>query len=245
MGESANWAPPENPNAHEILHEASQDSRDGRYALALAKFIWFHENALRHSSSLSGVRLSFALAYWHELGQKYPQAMHALRQARDTAESRFLQHGFGYSSFRDLSALNRVLNKPERTVEAFKIADRDDSDAAIAIYHLAEPYLVMYQEYTLCGKYLEPESRLANAIELLKQQRQLELKWAESKNSPPEISRRFFVRDVTTLVALLAKNSREEQAKSICDQALREIDDDDFNSKLKSALAGNVPYPRE
>jgi hypothetical protein len=245
MDDSENWTPPENPDAHEILHEASRDSRGGRYALALAKFIWFHGNALRHCPSLSGVRLSFALAYWYELGQKYPPAMQALRQTRDAAESRFLQRGFGFSSFQELAALNRVLNKPERTVEAFKVADRDNREAATSVYHVAQPYLVMFQEYALCGKYIDPEGQLANAIELLNLQRKHELELADSAIRPPEVSRLFFVRDVTTLVALLVKNNRASEAASVRNRALDELDDDDFKSALQSALGGNVPYPYE
>jgi len=43
----AAWTPPENPNPQQILSEAQSDAKAGRYEDALAKHVWFHENALK------------------------------------------------------------------------------------------------------------------------------------------------------------------------------------------------------
>ena len=44
MTQIERWTPSEHPDADAILHEAVSDARAGRYAVALAKHIWFHEN---------------------------------------------------------------------------------------------------------------------------------------------------------------------------------------------------------
>lgn len=42
------WAPPDVPNPSEILQSAIVDTRGRSYEQALAKFLWFHENALHY-----------------------------------------------------------------------------------------------------------------------------------------------------------------------------------------------------
>ena len=84
----SNWGPGMNPDPSAILHEARADRRAGRFADALTKHVWFHENALKYVPSLSGVRLSFALTYWMELGAVYPAALRKLKRIRDDAERR-------------------------------------------------------------------------------------------------------------------------------------------------------------
>src|SRR5262245_11064399 len=82
---AVDWKPPENPDPSAILQEAASDTRNGNYKTALEKHVWYHENALKHDPAQYGVRLSFALMYWGELGQKYPPALERLRKFRDEA----------------------------------------------------------------------------------------------------------------------------------------------------------------
>src|SRR5689334_8137610 len=104
------WEPPENPDARAILDEARQDRMAKRYAEALRKHVWFHQNALRRDPALSGVRVSFALSDWELLASRHPPAMVALKQARaeaadDVAAGRNLRRAFG-----DLAAIDRHLD---------------------------------------------------------------------------------------------------------------------------------------
>jgi len=46
--------------------------KQGKYAEALERMIWFHNHALEHELGMYGVRLSFALSEWKELGDVYP-----------------------------------------------------------------------------------------------------------------------------------------------------------------------------
>ena len=81
----AEWTPPEKPDPQVILQEARTDAMAKRYEDALAKHLWFHQNALKHEPALYGVRLSFALSYWEKLGNKYPPALASLKAVRDEA----------------------------------------------------------------------------------------------------------------------------------------------------------------
>jgi hypothetical protein len=58
----------------QVLREAGDLVRRGAHAEALKKYRWFHENALAHDPDMRGVRRSFALRYWAQLGDIYPPA---------------------------------------------------------------------------------------------------------------------------------------------------------------------------
>lgn len=71
------------------LADASRFAAEGLYEQALERHVWYHENALKYSPAQFGVRLSFALSAWADLGEAYPEAMEALRIARDNALSTY------------------------------------------------------------------------------------------------------------------------------------------------------------
>ncbi|RYD32658.1 MAG: hypothetical protein EOP86_15195 [Verrucomicrobiaceae bacterium] len=67
----------------QALEAARQFEMAVKYAEALERHEWFHENTLRIDPLMAGVRLSFALGDWVRLGKKYPPAMESLRRIRD------------------------------------------------------------------------------------------------------------------------------------------------------------------
>src|SRR5690349_19790316 len=101
------WAPPDNPDPSAILTAAADDTRSGAYADALAKFLWFHRNALRLNRALVGVRVSFALSYWLDLAELYPPAREAFLRTRDEAEAAFAADPSSFDLFHELAGMNR------------------------------------------------------------------------------------------------------------------------------------------
>ncbi len=67
------------------LEKAEEYRSEGKYEQALKEQIWFHKNALKYDPAMYGVRLSFALYDWVELGKVYPPALRALRCVRNEA----------------------------------------------------------------------------------------------------------------------------------------------------------------
>lgn len=106
----ADWQPPLKPDPDAILEEARADARAGRYEDALQKHLWFHRHALEHRPALYGVRLSFALGYWLELGEAYPPAITKLKEVRDDAEKKVVESKDDVTHlFHDMSAINEEL----------------------------------------------------------------------------------------------------------------------------------------
>ena len=79
-------------DARQVLRDAREEARRGAHAEALEKYLWFYHHALEHSPALSGVRLSYAISEWVELGNAYPPALEALESAKGSNQSRFCAH---------------------------------------------------------------------------------------------------------------------------------------------------------
>lgn len=146
------------PSAHEVLRQARQFVKSHQYAAALEKYIWFHDHALDADRALAGVRLSYAVLEWVDLGEVYPPARSALENVRDTkAES--LMRGTGDASlFHDVASINRALGQVERTVHVFKIIVGSDRGLAEKCFHFVLESLVYAKEYGLARSFL-PDPR--------------------------------------------------------------------------------------
>jgi hypothetical protein len=77
-------------DAERALADARRLAKQGDYEGALAKHVWFHDHALSVRPSYYGVRLSYALSDWIELGKKYPKARQTLESVRDAKTSKLL-----------------------------------------------------------------------------------------------------------------------------------------------------------
>lgn len=242
------WKPPENPDPQAILWEAKADAQAGRYEVALAKQVWYHDNAIRLAPSQSAVRLSFGLSNWLELGEKFPPALAKMKQVRDEVEMRVRdkdQVRVKFDDFHEFVAFNRTLREDQRTVELFKWLDETDDEDAARMFHVAKPALVIRKQYELCGKYIDPEADMTRLGDSYKRG----LKFAEEQFG--EMHRKFventFLNSATTLVALLAHNDRKAEAEKAAAAARKLLKDNDLQEKLdeqlKSALKGIVPKP--
>lgn len=139
-------------NANERLDKARADVQAGRYEEALRGYIWFHDHALEERRSLYGVRLSYALDEWVELGRLYPPAMHELKAKRDEKSAQLGRGEGDRGLFHDVESINEYLADYESTYDLFvrlmgsntALADKcadlavpDDSTIGIAFHHVS------------------------------------------------------------------------------------------------------------
>ncbi|MHC4540369.1 MAG: redoxin family protein [Planctomycetota bacterium] len=236
------WKPPENPDPDEILSEARADARARHYEDALTKHVWYHRNALKYEPALSGVRLSFALSYWHELGKAYPPALVKLKEIRDEAEENVTNGQHVRQSFHDLKSINKRVGEESRTKDLFVLLDAQNADAAKEVYRLAQPALINAKEYKLCEKYIDPKRSFPRMIENFRLHKRL-AKDSRYEASSLEFANKKFKNDAATLVALLAVNGRQAEAEEIAGDAKEEWNDASFHAEIDNALQGNVPKP--
>ena len=213
----------------------------GAHADALAKFLWFHHNALRHDRALVGVRLSFALGCWLQLADVYPPARAALLRTRDETEAAFRGDPSRLDLFHDLAALNRQLGDGLRTADEFAAVARQNPAAAERLYGVAEPFLVGAGRYEECGPFLDPPKRLRLARELYKATIEFEAARPEGQDQPPKRARRRYRQKIATLVGLLKLNGRADEAARVREEALAVLDDEEFRALLDAAMSGHLP----
>ena len=238
--EPENWQPPEHPDPEEILNSIHDDVVAKRYQTALAKHVWFFDNALHYKPELYGVRLLNGLREWAELAKIYPPARVKLKEARDKALKQVHEGEDVWPAFQDLTSLNHHLDEDTLTKDTFLLLHQQNPTAARTVFQLAQPALVKAGEYTVCGQYLEPESFYQNILEI----RHAELRLSQTPQSSPNtlmFSDKRFTSDVGILVALLVVNDRADEAHKIANQAREEWDNVDFHKALDSALTGKVP----
>lgn len=134
---------------------------EGRHAEALHGFEWFHRHALEHERSLYGVRLSFALSYWVDLGKVYPKALRSLERMR-RGKTAALRKGRGSQDiFHDVAAINRVMNRPGDTYRLFRWLERRRPKLAARCARVALPAIVKVRDFEMARRHVDPEDRVA------------------------------------------------------------------------------------
>jgi hypothetical protein len=136
------------------LNDTQMMVRQGMYQEALERFIWFHDHALEHNSGMAGVRLSFALAYWKELGKVYSPAMQALIGTRDRKTNQILNADGNYELFNDVMAPNRTLEERDKTVLLFDSIDKLYPALAARCWIVAKEDVISAKRFDLARKYL-------------------------------------------------------------------------------------------
>jgi hypothetical protein len=237
------WTPPANPQPDKILTEAEDDACAGRYADALAKHVWFHENALKYAPAMYGVRLSFALGSWHQLAEVYPPALAELKAVRDAAATSVRAGGDPFHAFSDFAAINRELNEQGQTKDLFLWLDANNPQAAKKVFDIAQPPLIQAKEYRICGRYLDADRSFRRTVELYRVTRGEDGPDPEGdyKAEMQSFARDAFANKVANLVALLVLNDRLEDADRIAVEARKVSDDPKLQDMLARALKGELP----
>jgi hypothetical protein len=107
-------APGEKPDPTKIRDEIKTLMDQTHYEEALQRQIWYFNHALEYDPSLVGVRLSFTLSDWAELGRSYPKARQALIEIRDHDMQTF-NEGMRHSHwFKEISAALPGFSRVER-----------------------------------------------------------------------------------------------------------------------------------
>jgi tetratricopeptide (TPR) repeat protein len=220
----------------------------GRYEDALQRHIWYHNHALEAGAGQTGVRLSFALSDWVELGRRYPKAKQALIQIRDAKTREFAEER-GYSElFQDVASINSYLQTNAATYALFQMIERRDPALAQQCYFYAEETLMENGKYELCLKYLGSAQTRFDSIRdswdrmTGTNKRILEAHQRYSgTNSPSPFGgasnhhERYFVSQTLRLIEILMGAGRKGEAEKIQQQALTVLNVPELQSAVSDA----------
>lgn len=239
------WKPPESPDPLRIHQEASYDDpRAGRFAVALAKHVWFHEHALEIEPHLSAVRVSFALSAWKDLGEKYPPAMAALRGTQQVARERALRGEIGSeidNPFRDFVAICRVLGEDDDAVAVFRALDSEGAESARHSYVFIERVLLKHGEYSYFNKYCDVDLLFPRIAEGLKYSLKRNGVGVGKLVPGQSQSHRINARYISKLISLLVANGRTEEARQYAEEARALWDDPEYLADIEQAEGGASP----
>ena len=260
-GTNGTWSPTlvsgEKPDLQNILDAAKGFMGEGSYEEALQRYLWYFDHS-RHHAGQQGVRISFALSDWIELGRRYPKARQALLDIRD-ADTREFSAGRGYADlFQEVAAINHYLNDDQATLALFKTTQQLDKTLAQQCFGQVQSLLVQKGEYDLCLSYLgDPQANFENLERSWKRTKQMEehmsdlrqqqarrmQAFAQSNSAiaaapfslpePPKFADNNFVGQVRQLIEILVATGHQADAEKIRDQAVAELDD----ARLKSAVS--------
>lgn len=145
----------------EILNRGRTAYFEGRHEEALRDLIWFHENALVHDQAYYGVRLSFALGYWKELGEVYPPALEALKAVKRRSEAALLGGEGTRALFHELASINREMECTRETYDLFRALNTRHPELAKKCADLAVGAMVEARDFKLASEHLpHPEEYL-------------------------------------------------------------------------------------
>ncbi len=199
--------------------DARRLAQSGDYAGALAKHVWFHNNALALRPSYYGVRLSFALSDWVELGRKYPPAMQKLKSIRDEKNAGLSSGTKDRELFHDVVSINEHLGEQEKTVQLFKKIDASDPEFASNVYDLADSALLENKEYALAKKHLgDAARRFAHA----KADFENGMRYAKETvgAAQRQADETIFTDEAVRIITVLRETGDRDKAKKIQSEAL-------------------------
>ena len=212
-----------------------RDLVDARhFQQALDKHIWFHEES-KSSAGMGGVRLSFALSSWKELGENYPPALDALKAVRNKDKDLLLSGEGGFGNFHDLFAINRTLEVDNETVDLFFILEAKYSNEDTEMFYMImEDLLINGKHYETVRMYI---GDLILKYESLRYKREQNLSYAKDSLGAERsmflnLANETFITDVMKLISLSQTIDKNDDAIEIQKRAMAYID----NDKIKRAI---------
>lgn len=223
------------------LQQGQEAAAAGRYEDALRDYIWFHEHALEHEPSLYGVRLSFALRYWMELADEYPEARTALKRIRDEKTTRLLDGDSNRDFFHDVESINERLENEEATYELFAAIEKAKPEFAAVCADLAMPAIVQAGDFEMARRYTpSPEDTLRRYSDAFN----ADIEGLERQ--PPSTAPRLeayvqiYVRRVHLLLRILRGNNENSEADSLEGRALEPIKSPSVREAVREAMRSAV-----
>ncbi len=220
------------------LTAAQAAAHEGRFAEALREYEWFHDHALEHEPALYGVRLSFALGYWIDLAQSYPEARHKLEEIRDKKAAILASGGGDHHLFHDVEAINQSLGAEIETYQLFKTMLASAPLNAAAWFDLAQQAIVHARDYALAQRYSDPpeEALLRYSACLNRDIAELdcERKWRARRI---DAYVHIYVDRVGTTIAILTGLRKFDEAASCQEWAVALVESKVVREKVRSSMA--------
>jgi predicted Ser/Thr protein kinase/tetratricopeptide (TPR) repeat protein len=235
------WSPRvlagDKPDPAAISAEAISLRERGRFEEALQRHLWLHRHGLEYAPGNGGVRLSFWLADWMELGRRYPEAKQALIEIRDEKSALLVAGNGDVDLVSDVAAINRELGQNSESVRLYKKLLESDPALARRAYFHVETVLIQNGEYALALEGMkDPKTRFESMKRSFDALRRFEQRRTPNQSAvdhlpegpplpaPPAFAEPHFVEEVGGLVEVLLATDRKAEAEAYLREALVLLD---------------------
>jgi hypothetical protein len=217
-------------------------ARLGQHERALQEYRWFHEHALDYDPAYCGVRLSFALAAWVELGEAYPPARDALIQVRDSKTRRLLRGEGDRELFEDVEAINSHLGDERATYELFRRLREVQPGIADACADLAWETAAAFDDFALARTCIDdPSARLRAWTDELNET--ISFIRAELPEPPAElveVTSAMFAERAALLLRVLTNVGESAKAAALRARLLGAVEDPSVRSLVRKHLGSTA-----
>jgi hypothetical protein len=156
---------------NDYLQKINKMVADKQYSQALDAYKYFFEES-KNSSGMGGVRVSFALSSWAELGKVYPPAYDALVKMSNDRKTTILAGKGTFNLFQEYESINSYINKNNETLETFLFVHKNFPSQAPDFYVVSRELIIEAKQYDLVKIYTED---LIYAFESLRNRREYDL----------------------------------------------------------------------
>jgi len=230
-------------DASRALKEARSFVKAREYSSALEKYIWFHNHALEYDPAMSGVRLSYAIAEWVELGEDYRPARVALEAIRDEKSRQLASGSQEIRLFLDVRAINVALGQENRTHELFAHIAEQNREFAQKCFPAAIESLVNAKEFLMARSFMpSPDEQLDRFAAPLKSRiGRPDRKDDRFGLSFHETLARIYANKVKEILQILVAVGDEDEAKRVHRAAIDCFDDEKIRICVAELLAPGSP----
>ncbi|MFZ6799187.1 hypothetical protein [Undibacterium sp. Di24W] len=215
-----------------VLDEAREAACNKDYPIALDRYRWFYDNALRLNESYYGVRLSYCLMEWARLGQEFPPALEALISLKERTLSAF-RASKSRRSFHEFASICQVLSCSEEAYQEFRVVS--DKELSASLFRHVYRYCASNGMLDICREYLDNGySQYREALELLDHMLNFSNEQAEgeARESLLHTGVVEFKREISWLLAML----RHAQALDEYESAMTVLESDLRERKLETVF---------
>ncbi|HMH15763.1 MAG TPA: hypothetical protein VK578_21865 [Edaphobacter sp.] len=221
-------------NPKQVLQEARLLVKSQQYDAALEKYIWFHEHALEADRGMAGVRLSYAISEWAELGDVYPPARIALERVRDAKTDALMNGTQDASLFLDVAAINGAFEQIDRTRDLFKSIAGNNRDVAKKCFPVAIEALIDTKDYGLARSFLtDPRSEIDQFAIPFKFSSQIK---TVDQDMFEETLVAIYVKRVNLILQAFVGTGEESEANNLRNYALECIPDLQLRERIADRL---------
>lgn len=207
--------------SNEDLYQIESLIENGEFEEALRKHVWFHEVS-RESPGMGGVRLSYAIQSWVELAEKFPPAMQALVELRDTNKNVLLAGNGNFDNFHDFFAINQYLDSEEDTYITYLVIFKNYPNQAKSYFHVVEDLLMKKGRFDICEVFLGDPREKYKYIEKLHKKNMELVNSGKLKGDADfqQYAEDTYTKSVCQLIEILVTTGNLESAKKVQQLAL-------------------------